>query len=203
MTITTAVDGIVEWLNKEVCPNLWFKCPPDDQEPDDDDYEYKLVHPVAFPLFIPPVDLLPEGKDINAPSICVTLMQGSDNCVQKDRRLDISLSFCVWNPGEYVEDWLNPDGKERNGKSAEGWRDLWNFIDYTAQKIQSATYIGGLEVMRQNDWQYGPYRQASMDTRYAQEQISDYPLWFGFYRFQLRCALLPNNPDIEKMLGRI
>ena len=202
MTIVTALDGIVKWLDENVCKNLWFKKPPDDREPDDAGYEYELVHPKAFPLFVPPMDLLPPNVSVNSPSICVTLIQGTDDVTMKDRTLDVSLSFCIWNPGDYTSDWLNPDGTEHTGKGAGGWRDLWNFIDYTANKIASATYIGGMEVCRNVRWEYGPYRQASMDTRYAQEQISDYPLWFGFYRFRLRCTLLPNNPEIESIIGR-
>ncbi len=200
MTIVTAIDGIVKWLSENVCANVLFKQPPEDREADDQGYDYTLVHPKVFPLFVPPVDL--NGNQTNTPSIVVTIIQGNDNVLEKRRMLDISLSFCVWNPGTYTADWLNSDGKDPVGKDAGGWRDLWNFIDYTAQKIQSTAYIGGMEVIRENQWEYGPYRQASMDTRYAQEQISEYPLWFGFYRFQVRCALLPNNPQIEAMLKK-
>ena len=200
LTIAGAIVGVCDWLTENVCSQIELKRPPTIDEPDGEKYRHELVHPVALPLFLPPLDRLPDGKDINIPSVCVGLVAGTDHANEKVRTLDISLSFTVWDPGEHPDDWIDSGKKPPYKDSMNGWMALWNFIDLTAYKLFSTAYIGGMEVVRNEETRFGPYRQASMDSRYAKDPDDYYPFYFGFYRFGLRCPFLPYNEDIEKLL---
>lgn len=79
MTVTDSLIKISSWLNEGVCTKFKFKMPPPEESPIDDRYEYKEVHPHAFPLFVPAKDKLPPEVETNMPSVIVQVVNGEDD----------------------------------------------------------------------------------------------------------------------------
>ena len=196
MTITRTIDQICEWLNTNVCPNVELKRPPEDGKATNKKYEYELAHPYAFPLYLPSKDKLPPTVKTTFPAICVQLEYGND--LEHNREMNINLSFGSWNPGIHPNDWLYPYGdKPEEGdftNEVEGWRDLWNFIDYTVTAIESTGYLGeDVEIVKNEPLEFGPYKEQD-------EIVSYYPWWFGYCRFKVRSMILRNDPEVESLL---
>ena len=198
MDLSSIIISITEWLNKNVCPEVELKVPAVDKEPNDDTYQYQTAHPTAFPLFVPTRDKLPPKAVSNVPSICVQLIHGTDTL--HEREVTVALGFGAWNPGPHKEDWINAKDPIAFRADMSGWMDAWNMVDIAARMIQSATYLGeNLEVMRNEPFDYGPYRQPKENAD-DEWQDSYYPFWFAYLRFKVRCTLLRNNPNYEKFL---
>ena len=197
MTIVTTIDSICEWLNANVCPNIKLKKPPKDGTPTNAKYEYELVHPYAFPLYLPTKDKLPPAVETKLPSICVQLEYGNDTT--DNREMSISLGFGAWNPGIHPDDWIIPDGTEAENadvlsNEAEGWRDLWNVVDYTVTAIEQSTYLGeNVEVVRSENIEFGPYKEQDSIVSY-------YPFWFAYTTFKVRSSLFRNNQSFINLL---
>lgn len=200
MTIARTIDLICDWLNAGVCQEVELKKPATDKEPTDINYDYQLVHPYAFPLYLPTKDNLPPNAECTFPSICVQLEYGTDT--SNNREMNISLGFGAWTPGIHPKDWIIPeDGEDYDTetfkKSMEGWRDLWNFADRTITAIEQTTYIGQdesekVEVMK-DGMEFGPYKEEDSIPSF-------YPHWFGYFKFRVRSTLLRNNQDIINFL---
>lgn len=198
MTITDTLIRISEWLDNGVCTRFKFKKEPEGKKPIDDNYEYEEVNPHAFPLFVPAKDKLPPNVTVNMPSICVQLMDGSDDTTDKLRDLNINLGVSCWNPGVHSKDIYYPEGtrpkepdKFRTGY--EGWMDVWNFVDAIIKEIESMTSIDGLYLAPDVSVRFGAYKE--------QETIVDfYPHWFAWIQFTLRSDFNRNNQDIERYL---
>lgn len=189
MTIASTMDQVCAWLNENVCAKVELKRPPRDGERTGDGYAYERVHPYAFPLYLPTQDKLPPDASGSFPSICVMLDEGRDGAM--NREISLTLGFGAWSPGVHPEDWLFPGGGEGERPSyrnaAEGWREIWNFVDQTVTAIESATYMGDLEVVEGVD--FAPYK--------AQEAVADnWPFWFAFCRFKVRSMILRNNKEL-------
>lgn len=197
MTIVRTIDQIVDWLNENVCPNVELKKPPKEGTPTNVKYDYELVHPYAFPLYIPPKDKLPPKVRTAFPSICVQLNYGSDTT--DNREMNISLGFGAWNPGIHPDDWLIPestdiDFSEFLSDAASGWRDLYNFVDYTVANLEQTTYLGDdVEIVRNEPIEFGPYKE-------QEEVVSLYPYWFAYINFKVRSSLRRNNQKILNLL---
>ena len=197
MTIVTTIDSICDWLNTKVCPNIGLKKPPKDGSATNAKYEYELVHPHAFPLYLPTKDKLPPAVETKLPSICVQLEYGNDTT--DNREMSISLGFGAWNPGIHPDDWIIPDGTEAENadvlsNEAEGWRDLWNFVDYTVTAIEQSTYLGeNVEVVRSENIEFGPYKEQDSIVSY-------YPFWFAYTTFKVRSSLFRNNQSFINLL---
>jgi len=191
MTITSTIDQVCAWLNENVCPKASLKKPPGDRMRTDDGYAYERIHPHAFPLYLPTQEKLPPGVPCAFPSICVSLQEGRDGAM--NRQMTLSLSFGAWSPGIHPEDWIGPTGAETEvfRASTEGWRELWNFVDLTVTAIESATYIGDVEVAE--GVEFGPY--------VVEEAVADYcPMWFAWCRFSVRSTILRNNQEVLRFL---
>ena len=197
MTIVTTIDSICDWLNTKVCPNIELKKPPKDGSATNAKYEYELVHPHAFPLYLPTKDKLPPAVETKLPSICVQLEYGNDTT--DNREMSISLGFGAWNPGIHPDDWIIPDGTEAENadvlsNEVEGWRDLWNFVDYTVTAIEQSTYLGeNVEVVRSENIEFGPYKEQDSIVSY-------YPFWFAYTTFKVRSSLFRNNQSFINLL---
>ncbi len=198
MTITDSLIKISEWLNKEVCPMFKFKTPPNDGAPINDKWNYKEVHPYAFPFFVPAKDKLPPNVETNMPSVCVQLLDGSDDTTSSQRDLRINLGISTWNPGVHSKDIYYPEGKrpeepEKYKSGYDGWMDAWNFVDALIRKIESITGIEGLYLAPGTSVSFGPYKE--------QDAIPDYyPHWFAYVQFTVRSDFIRNNPEIEELL---
>lgn len=165
MTTINNLEVVADWLREEVCSNLTFKKPNDDNV--GCDYDYTLVHPDVHILYAPTKDILPE-KRLVAPSILVQFDNQRDFPKQSKGLMHFTLGFSIWNPG------MHDNGMyERNG---EGWRDVWNFVDYTKDAIEKTELIKHIRVRLDEGIETGPAK--------VQGAIADYyPYWFAYLNF--------------------
>ena len=202
MSIVKVLDSVRDWVQEKICPQIMLKVPAEDIEPNDRDYDYKLVNPTAFTLFVPTKDKLPPPILSSFPSACVRFMEGADDMAANEGSIGIQLCFSAWNPGTHDKDVFHPagDGSFRQGTGGsgftpdgEGWRDVWNFVDIALREVESTTTIGGYVIDRSVPVKFGPLAE--------QEAIPDfYPLWFAWISFQLTYPIRRNNEDVQKYL---
>ena len=112
MTLVNSIDKIVSWLTENVCSKITLKLPDDYRN--DTGYDVVMVNPAAFPLYVPGKDRLPPNVAAPIPSVCVQLMEGSDELIQKKRQLQIRLCLACWNPGQHGGDFQPSRKREGN-----------------------------------------------------------------------------------------
>lgn len=185
MPIVDDVLRIRDWLEEYVCPQITLKRPNDDIQ--DSDYPYELVHPQAFAMTPPNILDVPIG-DYPAPSITVRIDSREredvgDFVYQSQRRVPIILLFSAWDPGIHGKDLYLPAGTTVDGDvlykrneedsfqvSAEGWMDSWNFVDTTLRIIENTQRLNGLTVdLNHIGW-------GGSDT---EDLRAYYPYWFA------------------------
>lgn len=194
MTIVESLMRISNWLDENVCKDLKFKAPPQDiDKPINGKYEYKEITPKAFPMFLPTKDRLPPGIISSIPSICVTLVNGTDENRKGSRDLNINLGFSCWNPGQhsldiYYQEGTKPEQPEKYRSTADGWLDVWNFVDYALRQIEQVTNMNEICIVLDEPITYGPYKE--------QDAIPDfYPHWFAWINLTVRVDYLRNNVE--------
>ena len=205
MSIVTILDAVTQWAQENICSKVLLKVPPKNIEPNDDDYAYKTANPVAFTMYVPTEDKLPENIPSAFPSLCVRFMEGADHLSDMSGTIGIQLMLSAWNPGTYGLDMLesSPDDslswqaqKDANVKFArngDGWRDIWNFTDVAVRAIESTNNISGFAIDRSVPVKFGPLTE--------QEAVPDfYPFWFTWVSFQLTYPLLRNTEDFQDLL---
>lgn len=195
MTVVEIVDNITEWTNKNICSQIKLKRAAADREPSDEGYNYELVTPVAFSLFVPTKEKLPPEIKTSIPSVCVRITEGKDN--YSIRELQIELAFSTWNTGRHNEDIIYPDNvlaeKESFIRNGEGWRDLWNFMEIALRQLEINAAINDIEIVKDKPVMFGPYKQ--------QETIPDfYPFWFGYVSFFVKTGLSGYVKDYNNFL---
>ena len=119
MTLVNSIDKIVSWLTENVCSKITLKLPDDYRN--DTGYDVVMVNPAAFPLYVPGKDRLPPNVAAPIPSVCVQLMEGSDELIQKKRQLQIRLCLACWNPGQHGGEIFNPRENWTAGATATIW----------------------------------------------------------------------------------
>lgn len=208
MSVVNTIDKITGWMAREVCAEIKLKAAPtDDRAPTDEGYDYQLVHPAAFPLFVPTKEKLPSGIVSNVPCVCVRPMDGSEEFGIGGGTLTVQLVFSAWDTGTHGEDIFIPiegqsgtfkrfSGKEADAyfrRSGDGWRDAWNFLDIALRKIGSAITLDGVEVDRSTPIKYGMLSE--------QEAIPDfYPFYFAWATFAVKYQSMRNTQEIENLL---
>ena len=184
MSIVKILDDITAWAQRDICSKIMLKVPPSNAEPNDHAYEYRVVNPQAFTMYVPTEDKLPKGVPSAFPSLCVRFLEGGDDLASKTGTIGIQFLLSTWNPGTYGEDTFQ--------RNADGWRDIWNFVDIVARSLEQVTSIAGYEIDPAVPIKYGPLAE--------QESIPDfYPFWFAWVSFQLKYPLM-RNKDFEKFL---
>lgn len=208
MTVTHTLDILTEWVQKDICPKIELKVPPDSElDADDSGYEYRRTSPTAFAMYVPAKDKLPPGVISPFPSICVRFTDGADNLASGMGTIGVQLCFSAWNPGVHGEDVILPNeqnalepkkwtGAEADAyfrRSGEGWRDAWNMVDIALREIESVTNIGGLVIDRGVPVKFGPLTE--------QEAIPDfYPFWFAWVSFSIQYPITRRIRDVDKFL---
>ena len=187
MTIAQCIEKVTDWLNESVCPKIKLKLPDDNQN--GKEYEVKAVNPTAFAMYQPGKDKLPPGVIAPFPSVVVQLLEGSDNMTSSNGRMKLQLSFTAWNPGNHAGELKRATqtttasgsedldvkiggvaSEQSFTRDAEGWKDVWNFVDRALREIENAEYLNGLRVVKELPITYGQFQQEG--------QISDlYPYW--------------------------
>ena len=181
MAVVKQLDIIKSWLEKEICSQFKFKQADDDHV--DASYKYNLVNPNVFILYVPPKEFL-EIDENRVPSICIQFEDGQESFSDKGGALSIRLIFSIFNPGEHTE-----GSYKRN---TEGWRDVWNFIDYTMERIRNTELIDDLRIVKENGIKYAPIIEDG-------GQIP-YPYYFAWISFSVEYGIPSSKEEIRHLL---
>lgn len=203
MTVVSIIDEITKWATEEICSKVKFKAPPErDEESNSSKYDYKLVTPACFSLFIPSKDKLPPSYLTPIPAMCVSVVEGNDNLTTNIGVLTIQFSFATWHTGTHGKDYFIPVGDgsfkqctddEYFKRDADGWRDVWNWIDIALRAIESSQSINGIEIDRASGVKFYPFKE--------QEAIVDYyPYWFAGIQFKVKRPIVRNITAYEELL---
>lgn len=208
MSVVNILDRVTDWARDNICSKIQLKMPPDDDRAATDaGYDYELVTPAAFTMYVPTRDKTPPGVKSPIPSICVRCREGEDSLIESRGSISMEFCFSAWNPGVYGADvlrpvegaelearrWTGPEANDHFQRYGGGYRDVWNFVDIALREIESTTHIDGIEIDRNTPVKYGPLTE--------QESIPDfYPLWFAWVTFTLTYPIVRNNTDIENLL---
>lgn len=209
MSIVKIIDDVTSWAQEEICAPVKLKCPPDglDNEANDENYEYQLITPAAFPLYIPTKEKLPPKIISPIPSVCVRVLEGEETLAGNSGKLKLDMVFCTWNTGTHGKDVLLPAEKEPGyfqklaapeaaeyfERNAEGWRDAWNWVDVALRSLESTTDIAGHEIYIETPVKFGPITE--------QEDIPDlYPMWFAWISFAVKYPLIRNVKQFKGLL---
>ena len=206
MTLVESIDKIVAWVRENICSQIKLKLPDDDRN--DAGYGVQLVNPAAFPLYVPGKDRLPPSVPAPIPSICVQLMEGSDDLLKRKRQLNIRLCLACWNPGTHGAEVVYPVKNESalggysyyaaSGEAAntytrnmDGWRDSYNLMDLTLRKLEGTEYIAGHRLMKETGIKYGPFMEDGNIWDY-------YPYWHSWITITLEAGVVAKIPDEYK-----
>ena len=202
MTLVQSIDKVTAWLRDSVCNQITLKLPDDDRN--GTDYGVKYVNPAAFPLYVPGKDRLPPSVPAPIPSVCVQLMEGSDDLLQKKRQLQIRLCLACWNPGEHGGEVLQTRKNENalggysyycaTGEAAqtyarnmEGWRDSFNFVDLVLRELEGTEYIEGHRLAKESGIKFGLFTEDGNIWDY-------YPYWHSWISFTLEVGVVTRTP---------
>ena len=209
MTLVNSIDKVVEWLTANVCSKITLKLPDDARN--DKGYEVEMVHPAAFPLYVPGKDRLPPKVAAPIPSVCVQLMEGSDDLTKKQRQLQIRLCLACWNPGKHGSEILHPrknagavggysyyintgEAAKTYTRNMDGWRDAFNLADLVLREIESAEYIAGHRLAKEQGIKFGLFTEDGNVWDY-------YPYWHNWITFTLEVGTNPAIPhEYEEFL---
>ena len=202
MLLVESIDKVVAWLNENVCNQIQLKLP--DDYKNDKEYAVEYVQPAAFPLYTPGKDRLPPNVRAPIPSVCVQLTEGNDDLLKRHRRLQLRLCLACWNPGEHGGEVLHPRKNEAalggysyyrlTGEAAqtytrnmEGWRDSFNFADLVLREIESAEYIAGHRLVKEQGIKFGLFTEDGNIWDY-------YPYWHNWITFTLEAGVTAATP---------
>ena len=202
MTLVQSIDKVVAWLTTTVCPQISLKLP--DDYKNDTSYDVEFVNPAAFPLYVPGKDRLPPSVPAPIPSVCVQLMEGSDDLLQKKRQLQIRLCLACWNPGEHGGEVLHarPNADATGGysyycvtgeaaqtyaRNMEGWRDSFNFADLVLRELEGTEYIAGHRLVKESGIKFGLFTEEGNIWDY-------YPYWHSWITFTLEAGVVARTP---------
>ena len=208
MTLVDSIDKIVDWLQDNVCQQIFLKLPDDDRNDASNAVEY--VNPSAFPLYMPGKDRLPPNVPAPIPSVCVQLMEGKDELLNKRRSLTIRLCLACWNPGTHGDEILHPKetvgatynvsytqenkGMEQTyARNMDGWRDSFNFVDLILRELEGTEYINGLRLVKESDIKYGLFTEDGNIWDY-------YPYWHSWITFTLEAGVVVKPLPYEDLL---
>lgn len=207
MSVVHLIDTLTEWAKVNICDHVLLKVPPDNEAPDGEGYEYELAHPAVFPMYVPTEEKLPPGIHSPFPSICVRFGAGADDAAASQGSIKVEFCFSAWDPGTHGRDQLEPvggagfrrkwTGEEATAyfkRNADGWRDVWNFVDVALRALESTVIIGGhYTIDRTKPIEFGPLKE--------QEAIADfYPFWFAWVSFTVNYDLRRHIAEIQKYL---
>lgn len=206
--LVKSINCVVDWLAENVCSKITLKVP--DDYKNDAGYSVELVHPAAFPLYVPGKERLPPKVPAPIPSICVQLMEGNDDLTKSTRAFQIRLCLACWNPGEHGDEIFRPrknpaalggysyyrlteETEQTYTRNMEGWKDSFNFADLVLRELENAEYINGLRLAKEDGIKFGLFTEDGNIWDY-------YPYWHNWISFTLEAAIPPRNPKIYENL---
>ena len=184
MAVVKQLEKIKSWFETEICPQFKFKKA--DDENVDAAYPYELVSPNVFILYVPPVELIDTHR---VPSVCIQFDGGNESMAKANGVLNLRLQFATFNPGEHYD-----YGVDRSfDANTEGWRDVWNFVDYIMKKLRDTELIGDLRIVKENGIQFGPISDSGQIPNF-------YPYYFAWMTFSVEYGTLPSKAQIRELL---
>lgn len=204
MTLVQSIDNVVKWLSENVCSQISLKLPDDYKH--DTGYDVEFVTPSAFPLYVPGKNCLPPSVPAPIPSVCVQLMEGSDDLLKHKRQLQIRLCLACWNPGEHGGEVLHArkDATKLGGysyfkvdgeaaktytRNMSGWRDVFNFADIVLRELEGTEYIAGHRLVKESGIKFGLFTEEGNIWDY-------YPYWHNWITFTLEAGVVAKTPKI-------
>ena len=182
MTIINILDEVRDWLEKEVCEAFTFKKDPGKEEAIDASYNYELVKPKAFTLYPP--------FDEKFPSVIVQFGNGVQSKFDESGELKLRFLFATWNPGSHHKYGVDPTFE----MNVEGWRDVWNFIDYTLRKVTNTNSISErIRIKHEDKITFGPMAENETIPNY-------YPYWCAWIEFTIQYGVNSTNEDITNLI---
>lgn len=202
MTLVQSIDKVVEWLRDNVCSQITLKLPNDSKN--DDEYDVEYVKPAAFPLYVPGKDRLPPSVPAPIPSICVQLMEGNDDLLERKRQFQLRLCLACWNPGEHGAEKFHArknadvlggysyykvtgEAAETYTRNMEGWRDSFNFADLVLRELEGAEYIAGHRLVKESGIKFGLFTEEGNIWDY-------YPYWHNWITLTLEAGVVARTP---------
>ena len=182
MTIICILDEVRNWLENEICENFTFKKDSGKEEPIDAGYNYQLVKPKAFTLYPP--------FDEKFPSVTIQFGNGVQSKLDESGELKLRFLFATWNPGLHFKDGETPKFEV----TTEGWRDVWNFVDFTLRKVTNTNSIGSkIRIKHEDKISYGPMAENETIPNY-------YPYWCAWIEFTIQYGVNSTNEDITNLI---
>ncbi len=183
MTVINILDEVRDWLENEICENFTFKKDPGKEEAIDASYTHELVTPKAFTLYPP--------FDEKFPSVTVQFSNGIQSKFDKGGELKLRFLFATWNPGLHF---INDNGEADFIVNQEGWRDVWNFIDYTLRKVTNTNSISPqIRIKHEDKIAFGPMTENETIPNY-------YPYWCAWIEFTIQYTVNSTNEDITNLI---
>lgn len=206
MSVVHLLDTVTEWARQNICDQIKLKRPPENMDdPTDEGYQYELINPAAFTMYVPTSEKLPPDIHAPFPSLCVRFLTGQDDQSSASGFVEMQFCFSTWDTGIHGRDRFIPKGKNSyvqwSGSEADayfrrrgdGWRDAWNFVDTALRAVESVTSIGSYSIDRSIPIKFGPLTE--------QEAIPDlYPTWFAWMSFRVNYPLRRNIQDLQEFL---
>ena len=181
MAVIKQLDKIKSWLEAEICPQFKFKQA--DDENVDATYNYELVNPNVFILYVPPKELIGEANRV--PSICIQFEDGNESMAKTSGVLNLRLYFATFNPGEHTTEGFSVN--------TDGWRDVWNLVDYIMRKLRDTELIGDLRIVKESGIKYGPASDGGAIPNF-------YPYYYAWMTFSVEYGVLPSKAQIRELL---
>lgn len=136
-TIMKILDDTRLWAEKELCSTFKFKVQPKEGF-EDDNYEYKREFPKAYTLY----------PDLKQKYPSVTIQISESNLGGGVGITQLTLLFAIWNNGTHFYD----DADVMNYlENQDGYKDVWNWVDLSLNKILKTEYIGDYIRIRHED----------------------------------------------------
>ena len=178
MTIIKVLEEVRTWLQNEVCENFTFKKEPAKEEAIDSSYDFELVKPKAFLMYVP--------FEEKFPSVTIQFSDGNLNKFKESGELKLRFLFATWNPGLH--------DKDKFEINAEGWRDVWNFVDGTLRKLTNTNHIGDyIRIKHEDGFQFGAMSEDGNIPNF-------YPHWGAWLTFTIKYGETSSNEDIHNLI---
>lgn len=189
MIITQILENITTFVQENICTQIELLKP--SEKPLDSEYTEEYMNPTAFACFVPTKDKLPPDVECVIPSICVQLLEGSDDLKNNEETLQIRLAFSIWRPGSYgtvTTTTTDSDGNETTTEetkwtmNTDGWKDVLLALDRAKRIIQKTPYMEDMKVSKKDPIKFGFFFNED-------GIVQQYPYWYAWISFNLTCGI--------------
>ena len=104
--------------------------------------------------------------------------------------MSVQLTFRTWNPGTHKEE--NAEGAPYR-KNTDGWKDVWNLLDWTLREIENVQYLNGLRFVASEGVEYGPMVK---DGQF----VDEYPYFSAYATITVEWPIVRTEEPFAEML---